>query len=655
MARERNVSTPDGSYASGAGRPPGSGQGRRDGRAYGPDETYGRPSRAASGPYGGAGPYGRDGARGHGGRGGAYDPRAFRGERAGSGGEGGGRGPSVGSAGNAAGPDDPYGSRSSGRARAVSNPSDPLSPPGSRSSSGTLPVRPARDVSDGSRRTPVAPRPSEERPRGSARPSGAGDPATVPGRSGARTAKAPARWAASPRGDAAPDVRLAGSVGLDPGGGRKGPVMSRRKLFGMLGGVFAAAMGAVGLTWFFHRMVTFTVNGTTREAPRGSSVADIIARGYAYPVYGNLVSIAEDGETPSVIEFYVGNPYTLTVNGTPVDIDTYRLSAGDVLEFSDGTDVTEDVTQENTVVPCGIQMPDDSWLLSAIGYVAQWGVNGVSTVETGVSSQKVVDRGITKEPQDLIITRGSVNPDDGRLLVALTFDDGPDLEYTPQYLDILASYGAKATFFNVGNVADADEEYLALSKRCADEGHQVASHTYTHDMVTLSGMDDETRNADIQQGFDTVSEATGVPTQVMRPPTGEFRASQYLTYLREQGDIAYSAYWTVDTLDWDIVSSTGLEDGAAQIVANATANFDGDNYNGAIILMHDGGGDRSRDVVALPSIIEFFQNAGYELVTLNEMIAADSTFPSWVSAGYVERPADAVVPDETATVTYLQY
>ncbi len=444
--------------------------------------------------------------------------------------------------------------------------------------------------------------------------------------------------------------------GYRPPQGRRGPVLSRRALLGIAGGaVTAVALGAVGISWYMHRAVACTVNGTTREAPVGSTAADLIARGYAYPSAGNLVAVAAEGETPEVIEYGAGNPYTLTVNGAEVDPERYRLSAGDVLEFTDGTDVTEQVVQQNTEIPCGIQMPGDEWYLNALGYVAQWGMNGVSTVETGAVSGKSVDRGVTREPQDLVIQRGGVNPADGRLLVALTFDDGPNLDYTPQYLDILARYGAHATFFNVGNIADAGEEYAALSKRCADEGHQVASHTYTHDLNGLSSMDDATRNADIQQGFDAVSAACGVATEVMRPPFGEFRASQFLTYLRQQGDIAYSAFWTVDTLDWDLVGSTGLEDGAAQIAANATANLSGGNYNGAIILMHDGGGDRSRDVLALPTIIETFQNAGYELVTLNEMIAADPTFPAWVSAGCVERPEGAVVPDETATVTYLTY
>ena len=91
----------------------------------------------------------------------------------------------------------------------------------------------------------------------------------------------------------------------------------------------------------------------------------------------------------------------------------------------------------------------------SIGYVKQWGQNGISTVETGVVSGRTIDRGVTQEARDLIIANSGVNPDDGRRLVAITFDDGPDLDYTPQYLDILARYGAKATFFMLGSTLAA--------------------------------------------------------------------------------------------------------------------------------------------------------------------------------------------------------
>lgn len=439
-----------------------------------------------------------------------------------------------------------------------------------------------------------------------------------------------------------------------PGGpGRRGPKMSRRSFIAAAGGAAAAVvLGAVGVTWFVNRAVAFTVNGEPREAPRGSKAADIIKRGYASPVAGNLVSIAAEGETPEVLKAGGGNPYTLTVNGEPVDPETYRLAAGDVLEFSNGTDVTEEVTQQNTEIPFKAQIPQDGSFLVKIGYVAQWGRNGVSTVETGTVSGKTIDRGVTQEPQDFIIACAeSINPADGRKLVALTFDDGPDPAYTPQYLDILAQYGAKATFFNLGSQVDAGPEYAELSKRCADEGHQVASHTYSHqNLLDLSA---DGVKSEVDKAFTAVSNATGVPTNVMRPPYGNFYGNTFLNYLKEGGDIAYSAYWGVDSDDWGVATNgSGIEDGAQQIINNCTVGLTADSYNGAVILMHDSGGNRDRDVAALPGLIQAFQSYGYELVTMNELLAACGTFPEWVTSGYATRPEGAQLPGDATEITY---
>ena len=429
--------------------------------------------------------------------------------------------------------------------------------------------------------------------------------------------------------------------------------MDRRKFLAIAGGAAAAAVfGVAGVAWYTHRAVACTVNGTPREAPVGSTAAEIIKRGYASPSPGNLVSICNEDETPEVLTVGGGDPYKLTVNGAEVDLDTYRLGENDVLVFENGGDVTEPVTTQNTEIPCGIQLTSDGMFLVSIGYVKQWGRNGISSVDTGTVSGKVVDRGVTQEAQDLIITHSGVNPADGRKLIALTFDDGPDLDYTPQYLDILAKYGAKATFFNLGSQVDINSEYAALSKRCADEGHQVASHTYSHS--NLLELDDASRNEEISKSFTSVVGASGQQMNVIRPPYGNFYASSFLAYLRAGGNIAYSAYWGVDSEDWRVASQGyGVEDGGAQIVANCTQNLTADSYNGAIVLMHDAGGDRTRDVAALPTLIETYQAQGYELVTLNELLQSDPTFPEWVSSGYATVPEGCIIPDASAAITYI--
>ena len=430
--------------------------------------------------------------------------------------------------------------------------------------------------------------------------------------------------------------------GGSPLGNGKDPLVTRRHVLIAGGAAIAgiAALGFGGCAWWTHRAVACEVNGTEHEVPISSPASFLVDKGYANPKNGNLISIPDAEGNTEVLEVGAGNHYTLRVNDQDVDLDSYRVSQGDKIEFVDGTDVTEEVNRQETKVPCGIQISPATDLLNVIGYVSQWGRDGVSTVETGKVSGRTVDRGVTTEPQDLIITHSHVNPADGRKLIALTFDDGPSLDYTPQYLDILARYGAKATFFNLGLNLEEGDDYVALCKRCVDEGHQVASHTYSHDSITLSGFDEAGRNEEISKAFTLVSNASGVPTQVMRPPYGEFRAWQYLQYIAHVGDIAYSAYWGVDSEDWRLL-------GADHIISQCTANLTADSYNGAVVLMHDGGGDRSQDVQALPQLIETYQGLGYELVTLNELLKSDPTYPTWVTDGYVTRPDDAVIPDIT--------
>ena len=467
---------------------------------------------------------------------------------------------------------------------------------------------------------------------------------------GSGQAYEPSSWAANKAAGVRPVeagdyLRTPYSSDLRDRHGSKGPLLSRRGFLAAAGGaaVAALALGFVGVNWYTHRAVACTIDGTPREAPVGSTAADLVERGYAAPRAGDLVSIAAEGEAPTVLQQGGGEPYTLTVNGQPANPETWRLAEGDEVAFSNGANVTEPVNVQTTEIPCGIQIPEDQYLLTPLGFVQQWGRMGISTVETGQVSGRTIDRGVTQEPQDLIIACNThINPEGG-LKVALTFDDGPSLEYTPQYLDILARYGAKATFFNLGTQLAAGPEYEAMARRCAEEGHQVASHTYSHSDVTLTKMSPETRNDEISKTFQLVSNATGVLTEVMRPPYGELRGKGFLQYLASGGNIAYSAYWSVDSEDWRLP-------GADAIVANCTHGLSGDNYNGAVILMHDGGGDRSQDVQALPAIIETFQNAGYELVTMNELLKADPTYPEWVWSGYVQRPEGAIVPDTTGYV-----
>ena len=162
-------------------------------------------------------------------------------------------------------------------------------------------------------------------------------------------------------------------------------------------------------------------------------------------------------------------------------------------------------------------------------------------------------------------------------VVHLTFDDGPHPTYTPRVLDILARHGVRATFFVLGSLAENRPELMA---RIAAEGHTVANHTWNHD--NLAGLP--------RASFDdTVGRTQAIlanqATPCLRPPYGSTDA-----FTR---DWAASAgldlvLWTVDTNDWRRPGAPVIAD---RIVQGATDK--------AIVLMHDGGGNRTQTVQGL--------------------------------------------------------
>jgi peptidoglycan-N-acetylglucosamine deacetylase len=185
-------------------------------------------------------------------------------------------------------------------------------------------------------------------------------------------------------------------------------------------------------------------------------------------------------------------------------------------------------------------------------------------------------------------------PDPGT--VALTFDDGPHPTWTPQVLDILDVFQIKATFFVVGENVD---RYPGLTAEILRRGHSVQNHSYTHpDLVTLSNaqVDSELRRNHIE-----LREA-GVPKpNCLRPPYGSY--DQRIDLLAEARGLQL-VLWDVDTRDWS-------RPGVPTIVDRATQAGSGD-----IVLMHDGGGDRSQTVEALPEIILELDEQGYDFQSL---------------------------------------
>jgi peptidoglycan/xylan/chitin deacetylase (PgdA/CDA1 family)/heat shock protein HslJ len=193
--------------------------------------------------------------------------------------------------------------------------------------------------------------------------------------------------------------------------------------------------------------------------------------------------------------------------------------------------------------------------------------------------------------------------EDGRPIVYLTFDDGPDPNNTPQLLDLLDQHQALVTFFNVGNEV---ETWPDLVRDSATRGHYIADHTWDHH--SLEGMTaeqfiqeaDRTRDAIIAAAGDLFTLDRNV--RYLRPPYGATDANTFQYAFQEGFAIVL---WTIDPQDW--------RRPGADVIANHVLEH---VYPGAIILSHDGGGDRSQTIEAYRSILPALQEQGYVFRTI---------------------------------------
>lgn len=181
-------------------------------------------------------------------------------------------------------------------------------------------------------------------------------------------------------------------------------------------------------------------------------------------------------------------------------------------------------------------------------------------------------------------------------VVALTFDDGPDPEFTETILDILKQKQIKATFFVVGENA---RQNPSLLRRMITERHEIGNHGYTHDYSQRK------LTEEIKQTDQSVYIATGTHTYFYRPPGGFITKSQ-INVIRNQGYVV--TLWSVDSRDW---SNPGVN----RIVSNVVQKV----FPGAIVLLHDGGGFKSQTVSALEQVIDKLNEDGYRFVTLSEL------------------------------------
>jgi peptidoglycan-N-acetylglucosamine deacetylase len=202
-------------------------------------------------------------------------------------------------------------------------------------------------------------------------------------------------------------------------------------------------------------------------------------------------------------------------------------------------------------------------------------------------------------------------------VIALTFDDGPWPKSTIQVLDILKKNKIKGTFFVVGQNV---KNYPDLTKRVVTDGHTIANHTWHH---WYHHMNPQMAAYEIDKTTDIIYQTTGVKTSLFRPPGG----------MMNNGVAAYARnnkyaliMWSADSVDYSRPSLTKLIN-----------NIFREAKPGGIVLMHDGGGDRSHTVKALPEIISRFRKQGYKFVTIPELLEMQDENPALIARNTSKR------------------
>jgi cellulose synthase/poly-beta-1,6-N-acetylglucosamine synthase-like glycosyltransferase/peptidoglycan/xylan/chitin deacetylase (PgdA/CDA1 family)/spore germination protein YaaH len=261
--------------------------------------------------------------------------------------------------------------------------------------------------------------------------------------------------------------------------------------------------------------------------------------------------------------------------------------------------------------------------------------------DTTIPSQylSVISETMDSYPLPYTLTQYGYHPKE----VAISFDDGPDPEWTPKILDILKRYDVKGTFFMIGEPA---QDNVSVMQRVYREGHEIGNHTYTHPDISEISQ----RQVDLQLNVteSLFGAELGIHPVYFRPPYSIDQEPDTNDQAAPVDHIQHLGYVIVgdkiDTDDWDEhprKSPQEIIDSVFNQIAMANTKT---WMRGSIILMHDGGGDRSATIAALPELIKALRAHGYKIVPVSELIGQtrDQVMPQLVGKQRYYARVDAI-------------
>jgi cellulose synthase/poly-beta-1,6-N-acetylglucosamine synthase-like glycosyltransferase/peptidoglycan/xylan/chitin deacetylase (PgdA/CDA1 family)/spore germination protein YaaH len=239
----------------------------------------------------------------------------------------------------------------------------------------------------------------------------------------------------------------------------------------------------------------------------------------------------------------------------------------------------------------------------------------VDTDETDPRKKLIVDEQMDVYPRTYTIEQYGYHPNE----VAISFDDGPDPKWTPKILDILRNKGVHGTFMLIGSEA---AENVGLMKRVVREGNEIGNHTYSH--PDISEISPRQLDLEVKLTERLFASKLGIQPLYFRPPYDIDEEpdtdDQAAPVVQIQKDGYTIIGNKIDTDDWNEHPVKSPDEITKSVLTQLETMKTKPQFRGSIILLHDGGGDRSATVKALPVLIDALRAHGYAIVQVSALM-----------------------------------
>ncbi len=239
----------------------------------------------------------------------------------------------------------------------------------------------------------------------------------------------------------------------------------------------------------------------------------------------------------------------------------------------------------------------------------------VDTDEPDPRKKLIIDEHMDVFPHTYTVEYYGYHPNE----VAISFDDGPDPKWTPKILDILKRESVKATFMMIGAEA---QENIGLMQRVQREGHEIGNHTFFH--PDISEIDNNRLDLEVKLTERLFASKLGVQPLYFRPPYDideEPETDLQAEPIVRVQQLGFTVVGNkIDTDDWDERQHKSPAEITQFVLDQLNTMKTKPQFRGSIILMHDGGGDRSATVAALPVLIDTLRARGYTIVPVSALM-----------------------------------